>query len=231
MSTVTVYGFQRSTYVNIARLVLTAKGVPFTFHDTESEMYSPAHLQRHPFNRVPVLRHGDFWLYETAAIVQYIDEAFAGPSLQPADVRERAKMQQWISSLNSYYYPNFIYRLTHETLVFPELGIPTDAAVVEEALPKIERALCVLDDELSDGRPFIVSAAPTLADYFMLPTFTALGFAPAGAGLLAQHPRITQWLQHMGSLPAVASFRATLPPREPIPHARRWAVDHRAKAG
>lgn len=231
MSTVTVYGFQRSTYVNIVRLVLTAKGVPFSFHDTESEMYSPEHLQRHPFNRVPVLRHGDFWLYETSAIVQYVDEAFDGPSLQPADVRGRAKMHQWISNLNSYFYPYFIFRLTHETLVFPELGIPTDAAVVDEALPKIERALCVLETELSDGRPFIVNATPTLADYFMLPTFTSVGFAPAGAGLVAKHSRITQWLQRMGALPAVTKFRASLPPRVPILHARRWAVDHRAKAG
>lgn len=43
MDTVTLYGFQRSTYVNVARLVLTAKGVPFLFHDTEAEMYSEAH--------------------------------------------------------------------------------------------------------------------------------------------------------------------------------------------
>jgi glutathione S-transferase len=228
MSDVTVFGFQRSTYVNVARLVLSAKGVPYSFHDTEPEMYTPRHLKRHPFNRVPVLQHGDFWLYETSAIVQYVDEAFEGPSLQPADLRERAKMHQWISNLNNYFYPNIIYRLAHETLVFPELGIAPDDAVVKDALPRVEHALSVLEQELETGRPFIVNGSPTLADYFLLPTITALGFAPAGPALLAKRPKISAWLRRMAELPVVAKFRASLPPREPIAHARRWAVDHRA---
>src|SRR5258706_4633764 len=83
METVTLYGFQRSTYVNVARLVLHAKGVRFTFHDTENEMYTAEHLERHPFGRVPVLQHGNFRLYETSAIALYVDDAFDGPRLQP----------------------------------------------------------------------------------------------------------------------------------------------------
>ena len=38
MGNITVYGFPVSTFVNIVRLVLTEKGVPFTFCDLESEM-------------------------------------------------------------------------------------------------------------------------------------------------------------------------------------------------
>ncbi len=231
METVTVYGFQRSTYVNVVRLALTAKGVPFNFHDTENEMYSPEHMRRHPFNRVPVLQHGDFWLYETSAIVQYIDEAFEGPRLQPADVRQRAKMHQWISNLNSYFYPNFIFRFTHETVVFPELGIATDDKVVSGAVPKIELALSVMENELRDGRPFIVNGSPTLADYCLLPNFIAISFAPTGPSLVSQYPLITAWIRRMSELPAVVKLRAGLPPRAPIPHAARWAVDHRASAG
>src|SRR3954471_8976069 len=102
MSDVTVYGFQRSTYVNVVRLVLTAKGVAFGFHDTEDEMYTPEHLTRHPFGRAPALRHGDFMLYETSAIVTYVDEVFDGPKLTPAQPQERARMNQWISNVNAY---------------------------------------------------------------------------------------------------------------------------------
>ena len=69
MADVTVYGFPISTFVNIVRAVLTEKGVPFDFHDMEREMGGSSHLALHPFNRVPILRHGDFTLYETAAIV------------------------------------------------------------------------------------------------------------------------------------------------------------------
>ena len=133
-----VYGFPRSTFVNIVRLVLTHKDVPYVFHDLEPVMGKPEHLALHPFNRVPILRHGDFTVYETSAIASYIDEAFDGPRLTPKDVRERARMNQWVSAVNSYYYPYMIYHVTHERLVFPELGIASDEKVVAHALPKVE---------------------------------------------------------------------------------------------
>jgi len=78
-----VYGFPRSTFVNIVRLVLTHKEMPHRFHDLESEMGKPTHLALHPFNRVPTLRHGDFTIYETSAIVSYLEEIFPKPTLQP----------------------------------------------------------------------------------------------------------------------------------------------------
>src|SRR3954467_6398849 len=121
MTNVTVYGFQRSTYVNIVRLVLTEKGVPFRFHDTEEEMFTPQHLARHPCGRVPALQHGEFMLYETGAIVRYIDEVFDGPKLTPGDAVKRARMDQWIGNVDSYFYPRMIYHIGHERLVFPEL--------------------------------------------------------------------------------------------------------------
>ena len=55
-----VYGFPRSTFVNIVRLVLTHKEVPYDFHDLENVMGKAEHLGLHPFNRVPILKHGDF---------------------------------------------------------------------------------------------------------------------------------------------------------------------------
>src|SRR5262245_42283477 len=118
-----VYGFPRSTFVNIVRMVLTYKEVPYQFRDLEPEMGKPSHLALHPFNRVPVLRHGDFSLYETSAIVVYLDETFPRPPLQPTDIPGRARMDQWFSMVNSYFYPYMIYHVSHERNVFPELGI------------------------------------------------------------------------------------------------------------
>src|SRR5690349_12743410 len=109
MSDLIVSGFPRSTFVNIVRLVLTHKEVPYTFHDLEPEMGKPSHLALHPFNRVPILRHGDFTVYETNAIVTYIDETFPRLPLQPRDIAGRARMDQWISMVNSYYYPYMIH--------------------------------------------------------------------------------------------------------------------------
>jgi glutathione S-transferase len=229
MTDVIVFGFPRSTYVHVVRLVLTHKGVPYTFHDLESEMGSPSHLALHPFNRVPILRHDDFTLYETSAIATYVDEAFEGPALQPKDVRARAGMNQWISAVNSYYYPYMIYHVTHERLVYPQLGIPSDEKVVAHALPKIERGLEVMEKALADGADYLVGGDLTLADFFMLPSTYAFGLTDEGKAMYPRYPAFSRWRARMEALPTVKRFRAALPPRTPIEHAREWAVSHRPK--
>src|SRR5688572_5990673 len=172
MADVTVYGFPVSTYVNIVRLVLTHKGVPFRFHDLEPEMGKRSHLALHPFNRVPILEHDGFSLYETSAIGLYVDEAFDGPPLQPTDVRERANMHRWISLLNGYFYPYMAYHLGHERIVYPALGIAPDEKVVAAALPKIATCLEVMEAELAANGEFLVAGKLTLADFFLLPSLT-----------------------------------------------------------
>jgi glutathione S-transferase len=53
--------------------------------------------------RVPALRHDDFWIAESLAIVEYLEDAFPSPSprLLPAGVRERARARQVLSWLRS----------------------------------------------------------------------------------------------------------------------------------
>src|SRR4051794_3034005 len=138
MADITVYGFPHSSFVHIVQLVLNHKEVAYTFHDLELDMGSPKHLALHPFDRVPILQHGDFMLYETSAIVAYLEELFPTPSLQPDTTQGRARMNQWISAVNSYFYPYMIYHVGHERNVFPRLGIPSDEKGVAPAPPKIE---------------------------------------------------------------------------------------------
>jgi glutathione S-transferase len=224
-----VYGFPRSTYVNIVRLVLTHKDVPYTFHDLEPLMGKPEHLTLHPFNRVPILRHGDFTVYETSAIASYVDEAFDGPRLTPRDVRERARMNQWVSAVNSYYYPYMIYHVTHERLVYPELGIASDEKVVAHALPKVELALGVMERELSRGQDYLLGSELTLADLFILPSTFAFSLTEEGKTMYPKYPAFCRWRTRMENLPTTRKLRETLPPRHPIEHAREWANSHRPR--
>jgi glutathione S-transferase len=229
MSDLIVYGFPRSTFVNIVRLVLTHKEVPYTFHDLEPEMGKPSHLALHPFNRVPILRHGDFTVYETSAIVSYLEESFPKPALQPKSVRDRARMNQWISAVNSYYYPYMIYHVSHERNVFPELGIPSDEGVVAHALPKIEVGLKVVERELAHGKDYLLGSELTLADFYLLPSTYSFSFAPEAKAMYPKYPGFSRWREKMEGLPTVKKLRAALPPRAPIQHAREWAVSHRPK--
>jgi glutathione S-transferase len=224
-----VYGFPRSTFVNIARLVLTYKEVPYTFHDLEPEMGKPSHLALHPFNRVPILRHGDFTLYETSAIVAYIDETFPRLPLQPRDIPGRARMDQWISMINSYYYPYMIYHVTHERLVFPELGIASDEKVVAHALPKVELGLQVAERQLGHGQDYLLGSELSLADFYLLPSTFSFSLTDEGKAMYPKYPAFSRWRERMEALPSVRKLRSVLPPRAPIEHAREWAISHRPK--
>jgi glutathione S-transferase len=223
-----VYGFPRSTFVNIARLVLTHKDVPYVFHDLENVMGKSEHLALHPFNRVPILKHGDFTVYETSAIVSYIDEAFGGPRLTPQDVRAHARMNQWISAVNSYYYTYMIYHVTHERLVFPELGIASDEKVVAHALPKVELGLGVVERELSHGQHYLLGSELSLADFYLLPSTFAFSLTDEGQALYRKFPAFCRWRERMDNVPATLKVRAAVE-RKPIEHAREWAKSHRPK--
>jgi glutathione S-transferase len=227
MASIVVHGFPGSTYVQIVRLVLSHKAVDYEFRDLETDMNTSVHRELHPFEYVPILQHGDFTLYETSAIVGYIDDAFPEPRLTPASIRARAKMNQWISAVNSYYYPQIVFHLSHERAVFPALGIEPDERVVQVALPKIERALDVMEQELNAGRPFLTGDEITLADFFMVPCLTSLARITEGGAMLERHPLVKGWRERVELLESVQRFRAAQPPRKPIEHARRWATMHR----
>ena len=223
-----VYGFPRSTFVNIVRLILTHKDVAYQFKDLETVMGKPDHLALHPFNRVPILRHGEFIVYETSAIVAYVDDAFGGVSLTPKDIKARARMNQWISAVNNYYYPYMIYHVTHERLVFPELQIASDEKVVAHALPKVETALAVAERQLGHGKDFLLGDDLSIADFYLLPSTFAFSLTAEGQTMYPKFPAFCRWRERMDNLPATQKVRAAVP-RRPIEHAREWAHLHRPK--
>jgi glutathione S-transferase len=226
---ITLYGFPQSSFVHIVHHVLMHKEVPYTFHDLEPEMGSPKHLALHPFDRVPILQNGDFVLYETSAIVAYLEELFPTPSLYPDKTEARARMNQWISAVNSYYYPYMIYHVGHERNVFPRLGIPSDEKVVAHALPKIEIGLQVAERQLSHGQGFLLGSEVTLADYYLLPSTYSFGRHHDGQTMYLKFPVVQAWRERMETLPAVQRLRRETANMPPIEHARKWPVTHRPK--
>ena len=139
-------------------------------------------------------------------------------------------MNQWISSVNSYYYPYMIYHVTHERLVFPELGIASDEKVVAHALPKVELGLQVMERQLGARQGLPPRLRPHAGR--LLPTAMHLCLEPHGGGQdhVSEVPRASiagarGWRHCRLS----RNLRAILPPRAPIEHAREWATSHRPK--
>ncbi len=154
------------------------------------------------------MRHGAVELFESGAICRYVDGAFDGPPLQPADVTERARMEQWLSSFNDYMHPVMIRRFLMQ-YVFPKGadGQP-DRAVIDEAVPDIAKQFAILD-KIYGGRNFLVGDTVTLADLFLAPTLFYISVMPEGDSLLAGAPNLKRARAAMAER---QSFTATLPP-------------------
>src|ERR1700732_3821312 len=94
-----------------------------------------------------------------------------------------------------------IYHVGHERNVFPALGIPSDEKVVAHALPKIEVALQVMERQLSHGQGFLLGGEVSLADYYLLPSTYAFGFASEAKAMYADFPAVREWRGQKGPLP------------------------------
>ncbi|MGF1611830.1 MAG: glutathione S-transferase family protein [Kiloniellales bacterium] len=202
---VVLIGPSYSVYVRIARLALIEKGVPY--HLEEFDIFDdaaipPDYRERHPFKRVPLLRHDDFELYETSAITRYVDEAFAGPPLQPSEPRQRARLNQVIALLDSYAY----WPLVRVIYVQRRDRDKADEAAIAEALPQAKRCLGALE-RLLDPAGFFSGPAFGLADIHAIPIFAYFLLTAEGRGMIAQHPALAAWWSRMRERPSVAATR------------------------
>jgi glutathione S-transferase len=187
-------GYQFSVYNWIVRLALHEKGVAYEreevdpFADSVPENY----LQRHPFRLVPVLSHGDFDVYETAAIVRYIDAAFIGPSLMPVGAEALARAAQVISIVDSYGYRPMVRQVFAHRVFRPVIGEVSDEIEISRGIAAslpVLRALNAIASEghVLDGRGF------TIADCHLAPMVAYFVRAPEGATALSAHPALADW--------------------------------------
>jgi glutathione S-transferase len=203
-----VHGARYSVYVRSVLLALVEKGIA---HDVvEVDVFAPGgppqeHLARHPFGKIPAFAHGDFRLYETPAIIRYVDEAFPGPSLQPADLRGRARMMQAIGILDSYAYRCWLWDIYVERVSIPKRGGTSNEAKIAAAVPKAERAATALADILGDG-VFLAGSALSLADLHAAPMIAYFEKTPEGAALLARAPALASWWERLRRRPSVSSI-------------------------
>src|SRR6185437_8832686 len=102
-------------------------------------------LKRNPFGKVPAFEHDGLTLYETGAIIRYIDRAFSGAKLQPADTKRLARMDQAIGVVDSFAYPCIVGKLVWQRIVTPMMGGTPDDAAVQEGMPQIR--LCLSEFE------------------------------------------------------------------------------------
>jgi glutathione S-transferase len=204
-----VYGPALSTYVWSARLALAEKGVahelveiPFGEHRREP------HLARHPFAKVPAFEHDGFQLYETQAILRYIDEGFPVAPLQPTDLHQFARMSQIMGIVDAYMWPSIVGGILFNRVLAPRFGLPVDEAAAIAALPRARLCLSEIA-RLQGEEPFLAGERISLADLMVVPLLYFFARQPEGGAAIAEHPHLRAW---MGRIEERQSFQVTKPP-------------------
>ncbi|MFM6993048.1 MAG: SRPBCC domain-containing protein [Rhodoferax sp.] len=204
--TITLLGDARSSYTRTARMALAEKNVAYTLKSAGP--HTPDILAVHPFGRIPGLRDGDICIWETAAILNYLDECFdTGTSLRPGSIMERTRAAQWVSAVNSYLYDTMVRRYVLQVLFPKGEGGKPDGAVVGAALGEMPAQFAALDAAYAKG-PYLAGNGFSGADLFLAPILAYVQAFPEGGQLMAGYPNL---MRGQALVRERASFKATNP--------------------
>jgi len=204
-----VYGPATSPYVWSVRIALAEKGIAHELVAlTMSEMREEPHLSRHPFGKVPAFEHDGFALYETQAILRYIDEAFPTAPLQPIELHPFSRMNQIMGIYDAYLAPALIGGVLYPRVVAPRYGQPTDEAKVAASLPRVRQCLGEIA-QLADAQEFLAGEMLSLADLLVAPPLCYFKKFAEGRDQLGELPALAAWHNRMEER---QSLQVTRPP-------------------
>lgn len=161
------------------------------------------HLSRHPFGRVPVLEHGDLMLYETQAILRYLDRLLPEPPLTPATARGAARMDQVMAVNDWYLFQNCGNIIGFQRVVGPALlGLTPNDAIVVEAMPRAHTVFAELSRLLA-GSTWFSGADVSLADLLVAPQVEFFSRTPEWSALTAERANLVAWLERAEARPSL----------------------------
>jgi glutathione S-transferase len=204
MSEFTVHSIPGSPFGRAVLATLQEKGVPYRFSMvTLGALRSPEHLARHPFGRVPVLEHDGLMLYETQAILRYLDRVLPQPSLTPADPKRAARMDQVMNVNDWYLFHDVGNVIVFQRVIGPRvMGRAPDEAAIAAAMPKALTVFKELAHLLGD-MPFFAGDRVSLADLMVAPAVEFFTLTPEWSDLGAPYANLVAWLERMQERPSM----------------------------
>jgi glutathione S-transferase len=204
-----IFGSERSSYTRVVRMVCEEKGVDYDLTDTP--LGSPELGSIHPFGKMPVLRHGDFTLYESKAIATYLDRAFEGPELIPSDARFGAQVEQWVSLVNTTIDPMLVRTYLFAYIIPRGADGKPDRGAIEAMMPRVREHLSLLERTVT-ASDYLAGDRFTLADINLLPILFYISRMPETAEAFAAGTALRRYYDTHAARP---SFVRTVPPLSP----------------
>lgn len=156
-----------------------------------------------PSGKVPVFKHDDCTVFDSAVINEYLDEAFAEIPLMPSRPDERARVRFWINFANTRLHTSYM-----NILRTPPDSFGDAVARFEADLKTLDRAL---EDSAKPG-PYFNGEQFTLADITYATTFDRFSLFPVlrSYDLPVTVARVHSWMEALAVRPSVVATRPSL---------------------
>jgi glutathione S-transferase len=194
MSKPVLHGFFGSPFTRTVGMLLIEKDVDFDHNKINvlaGGPREPDHLARNAFGKVPVLEHEGMMIYETAAILDYVDTFFRGPSFTPTNVKDKARMDMAVGIGGSFGAPTLVFGVAAYHL-FPDFVGGQDE---EKRQNGIVGGRLVLTEmmKLKGNSEYIAGDAPSLGDLYLIPQVTYLAATPDADAVWSDIPGFQEW--------------------------------------
>ena len=206
MSEFAVHSIPGSPFGRSVLAMLEEKKKPYRLAPVApGTLKTPEHLALHPFGRVPVLVHNGFKLYETQAILRYLDRVLPQPALTPTDMKRAARMDQAMNVNDWYLFHGVGNVIIFHRVIGPQvLGLTPDEEAIKAAMPKAHAVFDELANLLGE-QPYFAGDQLSLADLLLAPAVDFFTMIPEWTVLGAPHANLAAWMKRMQERPSLRS--------------------------
>src|ERR1700724_3020514 len=191
--TIELYGFPPSPRAFKPMVVANHLGIETTLRIVDlvkGDQKSPQYAALNPNMRMPTLKDGDYVLWESNAIAQYLAGKKPQSGLLPADEKGRLDVTRWQFWDLAHWDPHcavFIFEHIVKPVVI-KAGEP-DAASLAKGAELFHRSATVLDAQLK-GKPWVTGDTLTVADFSL---GAPMNYAEMAHFPLDSYREITRW--------------------------------------
>lgn len=204
-------GYGPSVYTRAVRMAFVLKEVAYDY--SEIDPFEPNGADRlaqiNPFHKVPVIEHNGVRLWETQAILDYVDGAFTGSSLLPKHVLARARARQVMCITDNYLYRPLITQAFSHGVFRPLFGEPFDPSQIHEGLVAAPRVLDALEEIAAEGH-VLTPGHLSLSECLLWPMMNYFAMLPEGRQMITQRSALWEWVNWIREHPAAVLTRPDL---------------------
>lgn len=201
MTEIEIYSAMLCPFAHRSRLTLIEKGIPFKLIEIDLQNKPTNFKEISPYGKVPVLKHGDQRVWESAVINEYLEDAFPERPLLPKDPIQRAQARIWINFADTRLFAasgNLLYSPSSQQQATAAKELPDHLQFIEqEGLQKLS----------ADG-PYWLGKEISLVDFTYYPFFEQWAVLEhfRGVQLPTRLDRLKQWWETMATRASVRAI-------------------------